>query len=183
MVSLSDRPQNKLFGQHVKKCTKERSYSLREEYAKNPKICILCESPIDFDKKINKFCSQSCSASYNNKGVRRHGKPANECLTCGKKTSCSGHKYCSSQCFGASRYLGQERKKQQNAACQSRYRAKEYKSLDPHANKEKIDEIYKNRPEGYEVDHIIPLSKGGRHHEDNLQYLTRYENRKKKDKI
>jgi 5-methylcytosine-specific restriction endonuclease McrA len=31
----------------------------------------------------------------------------------------------------------------------------------------------------YEVDHIIPISKGGFHHQDNLQILTKEENRKK----
>ena len=31
----------------------------------------------------------------------------------------------------------------------------------------------------HEVDHIIPISKGGLHHQDNLQILTMTENRKK----
>jgi 5-methylcytosine-specific restriction endonuclease McrA len=35
----------------------------------------------------------------------------------------------------------------------------------------------------YEVDHKIPLSKGGKHHYENLQILTRIENRKKYNKI
>jgi uncharacterized protein YjcR len=47
----------------------------------------------------------------------------------------------------------------------------------------KIKEFYKNCPEGYEVDHIIPLSKGGSHSLSNLQYLTVSENRKKSNKI
>jgi len=46
-----------------------------------------------------------------------------------------------------------------------------------------IKEFYKNCPEGYEVDHIIPLSKGGSHSLSNLQYLTVSENRKKSNKI
>lgn len=66
-----------------------------------------------------------------------------------------------------------------NAQAQSKYRAKKYRVLDPSANKEKILEFYKNRPEGYEVDHIIPLSRGGKHHESTLQYLLKEENRKK----
>ena len=47
----------------------------------------------------------------------------------------------------------------------------------------KLKEIYQNCPEGHEVDHIIPLSRGGLHHQDNLQYLTREQNRSKSNKI
>jgi hypothetical protein len=54
--------------------------------------------------------------------------------------------------------------------------------------KEQIDEmtrIYENCPEGYEVDHIIPLqgkNVSGLHVPSNLQYLTIAENRKKSNK-
>ena len=46
-----------------------------------------------------------------------------------------------------------------------------------------LQEFYKNCPEGYEVDHIIPLSKGGAHSLSNLQYLTVSENRRKSNKL
>ena len=53
-------------------------------------------------------------------------------------------------------------------------------------NKKEIQDIYLNCPEGYEVDHIIPL-KGknvcGLHVPANLQYLTRSDNRKKGNKL
>jgi len=45
--------------------------------------------------------------------------------------------------------------------------------------RKKIRQFYKDCPFGYEVDHIIPLSKGGTHRLYNLQYLSRYENRVK----
>ena len=35
----------------------------------------------------------------------------------------------------------------------------------------------------HHVDHIVPVSKGGQHHPDNLQVLTASENIKKRDKI
>lgn len=54
------------------------------------------------------------------------------------------------------------------------------------ANLEKIREIYKNRPDNVQVDHIIPL-KGklvcGLHVENNLQYLTKKENTEKGNKF
>jgi hypothetical protein len=45
-----------------------------------------------------------------------------------------------------------------------------------------IGRFYRKRPEGCEVDHIVPVSKGGRHELSNLQYLTPEENRKKSAK-
>ncbi len=46
-----------------------------------------------------------------------------------------------------------------------------------------IGRFYKNCPIGFEVDHIVPISKGGKHKLSNLQYLTREDNRKKSGKL
>lgn len=43
--------------------------------------------------------------------------------------------------------------------------------------------IYAHCPEGYEVDHIEPLSKGGSHIPDNIQYLPMTINRQKRDRL
>src|SRR5690242_7881117 len=46
-----------------------------------------------------------------------------------------------------------------------------------------VRDFYYNCPEGYEVDHIIPIAKGGKHCLSNLQYLTPQENRKKASRL
>ncbi len=46
-----------------------------------------------------------------------------------------------------------------------------------------IREFYKNCPKDMTVDHIIPISKGGSHTIDNLQYLSFTDNRRKSNKI
>jgi len=58
------------------------------------------------------------------------------------------------------------------------------------ADVKKIQEIYikchhKTQDTGivHEVDHIVPIAKGGVHHHKNLQILTREENRKKGNKL
>lgn len=53
------------------------------------------------------------------------------------------------------------------------------------ADREAIREFYKNRPEGFHVDHIVPIhGKGvcGLHVLDNLQYLPAIDNLKKGNK-
>ena len=57
-------------------------------------------------------------------------------------------------------------------------------------DQEKIKEIYrlsawltKNRKQNYAVDHIIPVSKGGAHHQKNLRVLTENTNGRKGNKL
>lgn len=64
-----------------------------------------------------------------------------------------------------------------------RYMAKKKNQTPMDADISAIREFYLNCPAGYEVDHIYPLSKGGLHTLENLQYLTIHENRKKSNKI
>ena len=65
----------------------------------------------------------------------------------------------------------------------ARYRARLKSQVVDGEDLQPIKDFYKNCPDGYEVDHIIPLSKGGLHTITNLQYLTISENRKKSNKI
>ena len=50
-------------------------------------------------------------------------------------------------------------------------------------HRRRIVDFYLACPEGYEVDHIYPVAKGGSHTLRNLQYLTRAENARKSDTI
>ena len=76
-----------------------------------------------------------------------------------------------------------EHKKGIKRECWARYNAKKKYNTPHDENLKLLQEFYKNCPTGYEVDHIIPISKGGLHSISNLQYLTKTENRKKSNKI
>ena len=65
----------------------------------------------------------------------------------------------------------------------ARYRARMKAQVVPGEDIQPIQDFYSNCPDGHEVDHIIPLSKGGLHSLSNLQYLTISENRQKSNKI
>lgn len=51
------------------------------------------------------------------------------------------------------------------------------------ADMELLRLIYLHCPDGYHVDHILPLSKSGLHHPNNLQYLPALINMKKNDNV
>lgn len=75
--------------------------------------------------------------------------------------------------------LSIEYHKARNVANVLKYRAKKRLAIPPDADLNLIKRIYECCPKGYEVDHIIALSVGGKHHQDNLQYLPSLENKKK----
>lgn len=55
-----------------------------DAYKKHPHLCKCCSAPIPYEKRHNKFCSSSCSASYNNPRKKRKGKIL-LCKQCGKE--------------------------------------------------------------------------------------------------
>jgi hypothetical protein len=68
----------------------------------------------------------------------------------------------------------------------TKYEMAQRKQTPKWANLEKIKDIYINRPKGHHVDHIIPLQGHnvcGLHVENNLQYLTAFENISKGNKF
>ena len=149
--------------------------------------CVHCEKELK-GKYTLKFCSRSCSASFTNKAKVKHGKWAEKkCAVC--KALTTNPKFCSKKCMGVqnSKYKTPEEKlfaqRIMNREANANYRAKLLKQTPPDVDRNAIKEFYINCPKGHEVDHIIPIDKGGQHTLSNLQYLTISENRKKSNKI
>lgn len=121
-----------------------------------------------------------------NKEIGDKKCPSKSCLFCNKL-----HKnkyYCSQDCAHNDRKIpiSEERLKKRRLkilVAVRRYQAKKLRQTPDDADDCKIKEIYANCPEGYEVDHRIPISKGGLHHQDNLQYLLMSDNRRKSNKL
>lgn len=66
-----------------------------ERYLDNPSICLNCNKIIPYERRYNKFCNQSCAASYNNRGVLRVKKTRSDtCAHCGKVKETRQNKYC-----------------------------------------------------------------------------------------
>jgi Zn finger protein HypA/HybF involved in hydrogenase expression len=80
-------------GHILKQQGEERTRRTFDEYEANPKHCLFCGEKIAFEKRRGKFCNQSCSASYNNRGVTRHIKGSKIC-SCGNPKKVT-NKYCS----------------------------------------------------------------------------------------
>jgi hypothetical protein len=81
-------------------------------------------------------------------------------------------KFCSSECSANSRYLGAGHKRAVLNANGARRRAYFNNALDISSNGDNIKEFYVR----------AKISKGGKHHESNLQILTQTENRRKHNK-
>jgi hypothetical protein len=79
-----------------------------------------------------------------------------------------------------------QRNKDKYFANSAKRRAAQLQAIPLWADLNKIEEIYLNKPKGYNVDHIIPLQGDcvcGLHVENNLQYLTESENKSKGNKL
>lgn len=62
--------RNIYVNKHLRDYTKRSiriNQSRMDKYYLDPKKCLLCSKILDYDKKRNKFCNNSCAASYNNK--------------------------------------------------------------------------------------------------------------------
>ena len=175
---LAANKKNGLLGAEARKQKQAALYNA------NPTHCAQCTIILPQAKKNNKFCSKSCSATYNNTGRERAVRYA--CAQCAVPIITG--KYCSIACSaaGSRKYTPEEAaavRKIRVREVSGNYRAKVLAQTPPDADRAAMREFYAQCPEGYEVDHIIPISKGGLHTLDNLQYLTITENRRKSNKL
>lgn len=146
--------------------------------------------------KIRKYGIQKPKNLENKNKIRRETLV---CKYCGnpfevEKFRANNERYlrknCSYKCASAAMELGEEHKKLNRTINSARRRARMQEAFDPSADYDAIKQIYFTARQmsietgiKYEVDHIIPISKGGKHHQDNLQIITMTENRKKGSKI
>jgi len=169
-----------------KSCNAKYHNSRRPRKSKIPnQKCLQCNSSIPGH---NKFCNSSCAATFNNRLHPKRSAKMHKCPGCEIETKSTRGKYCSNTCYQTSRqkYTPEQaalRRKQLNREVSANYRARVRNQTPIDVNRKAIQEFYANCPIGYEVDHIIPISKGGLHDLSNLQYLTVQENRKKSNKL
>jgi hypothetical protein len=132
---------------------------------------------------FSKYIAEKKRTKIINKGRNCHNcnKPINPLI---RPSHYKVQKYCSEKCSqqASIKYTKEERLALNNDAWW-RYQMKKRQQMPPWADLDKIKEIYKNRPKGYHVDHIHPISKGGLHVHYNLQYLPAIDNIKKSNKI
>lgn len=76
-------------------------------------LCLTCNKPLVYcgQKRQKKFCSQSCAATYNNRGVARNKSPDRFCIRCNiNKIPLSNKKFCSTSCWEDYSYVEKENK-------------------------------------------------------------------------
>jgi len=132
---------------------------------------------------------QTVDSFYSTANSVRPGKYSSYCKACSLEATAScNKKYADKREHYREQYEGKnpEKKRAWVNASSAKRRAAKLNRTPSWADLEKIKEVYANCPEGYHVDHIIPLqgkTVSGLHVETNLQYLTAEENLKKGNKF
>lgn len=170
-------------------CSKECGWSANNKknykYKKqknliHSKSCVTCSTEFKTNKHNAKFCQESCKKKLSIK-YKPKPKPKKEyiknCKHCNKefKTNRKHKQFCKPGHMPSSIKSRKQRKKR------DRYYTK-FKNPLSKSYKKEIIQIYENKPDGMEVDHIVPRNHPdvcGLHVPWNLQYLTREENQEK----
>ena len=143
--------------QSLKKCL-DCKIDLKNKNSRHLK-CSECRKPKK--KRICKSCNKKYIGKYNN------------CSTC--KAS-----------IDRKRLLKKPHGSKLLASIESKRRAKIKNAIPKWSNLQEIKEFYINCPEGFEVDHIIPINNNyvcGLHVQNNLQYLKAEQNHFKSNKF
>jgi hypothetical protein len=106
-ITRSQRLGRKLFCSlscSVKQQQKDKHARFVAEYLKNPKLCEQCNSPIAYEKRINRFCGSSCAAITNNtlfpkrENLGLVEKRSRRIAKIVEATTAQTNKYCCKQC-------------------------------------------------------------------------------------
>lgn len=93
-MGMSKKEAGIIGGEKSKLITQDKKYKRILEYNNNPNLCNNCFSVLDYDNRNKKFCSSSCSATFNNK----KRKTKLYCLCCGVELVKRQKKFCSIKC-------------------------------------------------------------------------------------
>lgn len=96
----------------AKHSAEKRDRKKREDYVLSPNRCKCCNMVLDYEKRNNTFCNQSCAAKVNNVVVvkKKSETPYPTCVMCGGKCSTRKSKFCSTQCDIQYRKLVQKKR-------------------------------------------------------------------------
>jgi hypothetical protein len=157
--------------------------------------CEYCESTHAGTYGTGRFCSSKCARGFSSKEKRKSINEKVSSALKGKSSKLKGragkkHDPETKERIRESlktyyhiehpeKVRTEEQQKARNVANVIAYRARKKNALAEDADLELIRKIYESRPEGYHVDHIKALARGGLHHQDNLQYLPSFENCRK----
>tara|TARA_Y100000310_G_C20285111_1_gene624483 strand:+ start:77 stop:622 length:546 start_codon:yes stop_codon:yes gene_type:complete len=129
------------------------------------------------DNNTNKYQGDPCEKGHTERYVI-----SEQCVTCQKAYDKKRHsENIVSERARMKQYQLDNLNVYRHNTAKRRKRVKE--QTPPWADMEKIKQIYLTCPNGYDVDHIHPLSKGGLHIHWNLQHLPAIENLRKGSKI
>jgi len=166
-----------------KKCavsnSREVSREKRAKRLKKPRhitvSCAVCKNEfMAINRKITKrHCSVKCYKIENPPKKVINKAPYPKCKTCGNDCSHRGATYCSKKCRPKSDGAKEARRARKRMERERKLKSVPWKE---------IVEFKKNRPDGYHLDHIIPINHplvSGLHIPCNFQFLSSEDNMKK----